>query len=201
MIAFLNGQLVEKQPTSVILDVGGVGYDVAIPLSTYDALPPTGQTCRLLIHDHLREDAHLLFGFATEAERGLFRLLQNVTGIGTKTALGALSGLSPRELKLCIVERNTKRLAQVPGIGKKTAERIVVELADKIDPLDAMAADESRPDGARPSVTAQMRDAVLALCALGQPQDVALKRVQQVVAEPDAPSDTESLIKRALAAR
>jgi Holliday junction DNA helicase RuvA len=201
MIAFLNGTLVEKEPTTVIVDVGGVGYDVAIPLSTYDALPPTGQTCRLLIHDHLREDAHLLFGFATESERALFRLLQNVTGIGTKTALGALSGMSPRDLKLCIVERNTKRLSQISGIGKKTAERIVVELADKIDPLEAMAAEDPRAPGAKPSMTSQMRDAVLALCALGHPQDVALKRVQQVVADPDAAMDTEALIKRALAAR
>lgn len=201
MIAFLHGMLVEKEPANVILDVGGVGYDVAIPLSTYDALPPAGGTCHLLIHDHLREDAHLLFGFATEGERQLFRMLQNVNGIGTKTALGALSGMSPRDLKLAIVERDAKRLAQLPGIGKKTAERIVVELADKIDPLEAMAAEDPRAPGAKPSMTSQMRDAVLALCALGHPQDVALKRIQQVVADPAAPNDTESLIRRALAAR
>lgn len=199
MIAFLNGLLVEKQPTGIVLDVGGVGYDVAIPLSTYDQLPPVGQKCRLLVHDHLREDAHLLFGFATETERGLFRLLQNVTGIGAKTALGALSGMAARDLKLAIVSRDTKMLARVPGIGKKTAERIVVELADKIDPLEAMAAEETA--GAKATMTGQMRDAVLALCALGQPQDVALRLVQQAVADGSEPSDAETLIKRALAPR
>jgi len=195
MIAFLNGLLVEKEPGGVILDIGGIGYEVAIPFSTYDRLPPTGQTCRLLIHDHLREDLHQLFGFATADERELFRLLQNVSGIGVKTALGALNGISPRELKLAIVERDVKRLSQLPGIGKKTAARIVVELVDKIDPIEAMASDGN--PGA--TVSAQMRDAVLALCALGHAQDVALKKIQQVLAEPDAPDDTESLIRRALA--
>jgi len=199
MIAFLNGTLVEKEPTAVVLDIGGVGYEIAIPLSTYDLLPPTGQTCRILIHDHVREDAHLLFGFATDSERKLFRLLQNVGGIGAKTALGALSGMSARDLKLAIVSRDTKMLARVPGIGKKTAERIVVELADKIDPLEAMAADDT--PGAKPTLTGQMRDAVLALCALGHPQDVALKLIQQAVADGNAADDTEALIKRALSPR
>ncbi len=199
MIAFLNGIVVEKEPTSVILDVGGVGYEIAIPLSTYDLLPPVGKLCRLLTHDHLREDAHLLFGFATEVERKLFRLLQNVSGIGAKTALGALSGMNARELKLAIVSRDTKQLARISGIGKKTAERIVVELADKIDPLEAMAM-EGTP-GLKTALNAQMRDAVLALCALGHAQDVALKMIQQVMAQGDAPADTESLIKRALSPR
>lgn len=199
MIAFLNGTLVDKQPTGILMDVGGVGYEVAIPLSTFDQLPAVGQKFRILVHDHLREDAHLLFGFATESERGLFRLLQSVTGIGAKTALGALSGMNARDLKLAIVSRDTKMLSRVPGIGKKTAERIVVELADKIDPLDAMAADET--SGAKTTMTGQMRDAVLALCALGHPQDIALKLVQQAVADGSAPADTEALIKRALAPR
>ncbi len=196
MIAFLNGLLVEKETSYVILEIGGIGYEVSIPLSTYDRLPPIGQTCRLLIHDHLREDLHQLFGFATDDERQLFRLLQNVTGIGVKTALGALNGISPRDLKLAIVERDTKRLSQLPGIGKKTAARMIVDLADKIDPLEVMASEDGRGEG---TVSVQMRDAVMALCALGHPQEAAVKRIQQILTEPDAPSDTESLVRRALA--
>lgn len=198
MIAFLNGILVEKTPAGVLLEVGGVGYELGIPLSTFQTLPPVGRTCRLLVHEHLREDAHLLFGFATEAERKLFRLLQNVSGIGVKTALGALSGMDPRELKRAILARETRQLSRIAGIGKKTAERIVVELADKIDPLEALAADET--SGVPSAMTAAMRDAVLALCALGHPQDVALARVRKAAAGADAPPDTETLIRQALSA-
>lgn len=195
MIAFLNGTLVEKTPAGVLLEVGGVGYELGIPLSTFQALPPVGRPCRLLVHEHLREDAHLLFGFATEAERKLFRLLQNVSGIGVKTALGALSGMDPRELKRAILARDIRQLSRIAGIGKKTAERIVVELVDKIDPLEALA-----EDGTPSAMTAAMRDAVLALCALGHPQDVALARVRKAAAGAAAPPDTETLIRQALSA-
>jgi len=197
MISFLNGILVEKQPAFILLDVNGVGYEVFISLNTYDTLPPAGQPCRILTHDHLREDVHLLFGFSTEDERALFRTLQNVSGIGAKTALCVLNGMSLRELKIAIVEKNVKALSRISGIGKKTAERIVLELAEKIDPLEALST--AAPEG-KPSMTSAMRDAVLALCALGHPQDTALALVQKVAATaPDA--DTETLIKRALAAR
>ena len=196
MIAFLRGTLVEKDLASAVLDVGGVGYEVLIPLSTYDVLPSVGSEARLLIHDYLREDAHWLFGFATDDERQLFRLLIDVNGIGVKTACAALGGLPPHELRLAIANRDAKRLAKLPGIGKKTAERIAMELADKIDPLEAMSAAQKAGTGkANPA----MRDAVLALVALGQPQDVALKRVQEVAAAPGGDKlSSDEYIRRAL---
>ena len=197
MIAFLRGTLVEKDLAFVVLDVGGVGYEVQVPLSTYDELPPVGSEVRLLVHDYLREDAHWLFGFASEDERQLFRLLIDVNGIGVKTACAALGGLPPHELRLAIANRDAKRLAKLPGIGKKTAERIAMELADKIDPLEAMSAAQKAGRGkANPA----MRDAVLALTALGQPQDVALKRIQEIAATPGGDSlSVDDYVRRALA--
>ena len=200
MIAFLHGTLVEKELDHVVVDVGGVGYEVLVPLSTYDVLPPVGQTCRLLVHDYHREDAHWLFGFATDDERRLFRLLLDVNGIGVKTACAALGGLPPHELRLAIANREVKRIAKLPGIGKKTAERIAVELADKIDPLEAMSAAQ-KAEGRAGAVTAQMRDAVLALVALGQPQEVVLKRVQEIAQGADgAGLGVDELVRRALQA-
>lgn len=195
MIAFLKGTLVEKEPAAILVDVGGVGYEVFISLNTYDALPPVGQTCRVLVHDHLREDAHVLYGFSSEDERRLFRNLQNVSGIGAKTALCVLNGMPLREVTLAIAEKNVKALSRISGIGKKTAERIVVELADKIDPLEALA---SAAGGEASAITSAMRDAVLALCALGHSQDAALKLVQQAAAATPG-ADTEALIRKALA--
>lgn len=196
MIAFLRGTLVEKELDHVVLDVAGVGYEVLVPLSTYDVLPPVGNTAKLLIHDYLREDAHWLFGFATNDERTLFRLLLDVNGIGVKTACSALGGLPPHELRLAIANRDAKRLAKLPGIGKKTAERIAMELADKIDPLEAMSAAQKAGTG---KANAAMRDAVLALVALGQPQDTALKRIQEIAAAPGGDTLTvDEYVRRAL---
>lgn len=196
MIAFLRGQLVEKAFDYAVLDVGGVGYEVYIPLSTYDELPGLGSETRLFVHDHLREDAHWLFGFATEDERHLFRLLIGVNGVGVKTACAALGGLPPHELRLAIANRDTKRLAKLPGIGKKTAERIAVDLADKIDPLEAMSAAQKAGSG---KINEAMRDAVLALTALGQPQEVALKRIQEIAAEPGGDAlSVDDYVRRAL---
>ena len=198
MIAFLHGTLVEKELDHIVLDVGGVGYEVLVSLNTYDARPPVGNSCRLFIHDYLREDAHWLFGFADTDERGLFRLLIEVNGIGVKTACSALGGLPPHELRLAIANRDVKRLAKLPGIGKKTAERLAVELAGKVDPLEAMSAAQ-KAEGKAGAVTAQMRDAVLALVALGQPQEVAVKRVQEIAAEPGgAGLGVDEFVRRAL---
>ena len=195
MIDFLNGHIYSKSPTCVILEIQGIGYEVMIPLSTFDSLPPEGGKCRLLVHDHIREDAHILYGFATADERDFFRLLQNVTGIGPRTALGAISGMSIREIKRCIVERDTKMLSKLPGIGKKTAERIVVELHDKINPLEAMAAPEAE------LVSDRHRDAVLALMALGNTQETATKLVYTISQSPNPPEKTEDIIKLALSLR
>lgn len=196
MIDFICGTLHDKTPTSVIVEAGGIGYEVLIPLSTFDILPPEDHTYKLYIHDHIREDAHLLFGFATKPERDFFRMLQNVSGIGPKTALGAISGMSIRELRTCVAERDVRRLAKLPGIGKKTAERIAIELSDKINPLEAFTANETESP-----LQGMFRDAVLALTALGHSQDVAVKTVRAISQSPTPPQTTEEIIKLALSLR
>src|SRR5947209_19321727 len=133
MITFLQGNLVSALPTQAIVDVAGVGYEVLIPLSSYDKLPTAGQPVRILTHLHVREDAHILYGFMTPAERDLFRLLvNNVTGIGPKLALAVLSGMSVSNFKAAVVNADVTALSKISGLGKKTAERIVLELKDKL---------------------------------------------------------------------
>ncbi len=196
MITFLHGVLEEKQPTRAVLNVGGVGYEVLIPLSTFDRLPIAGESCRLLTHDHIREDAHQLFGFATESERDAFNMLTAVSGIGPKLALSALSSLSVRELKAAIVTGDTRRLSSISGVGKKTAERMIVELRDKIgagEALEAVAGVGELSGGS-------LRDAMLALTALGYKQDEAARMVKQVAADA-ADAGVEELVRRALAGR
>src|SRR3954470_7977025 len=133
MIAFLEGKLVTSLPTQAAIDVNGVGYEVFIPLSSYDKLPPPGQPVRILTHLHVREDAQILYGFMSLAERDLFRLLVNhVTGIGPKLALAVLSGMSVNRFKAAVVNADITSLSKISGLGKKTAERIVLELKDKL---------------------------------------------------------------------
>src|ERR1041385_8561446 len=139
MITFLHGKLVAALPTQVIVDVRGVGYEILIPLSSFDKLPAPGQEVHLLTHLAIREDAHVLYGFMTAAERDLFRLLiHTVSGIGPKIALNVLSGMNVTALRGAVASGDVKRLSQINGIGKKTAERIVVELKDKIGQAAAL---------------------------------------------------------------
>jgi len=197
MITFLQGVLVEKEPDRAVINVGGVGYEVLIPLSSYDRLPMAENSVKLLTYHHVREDAQILYGFATEAEREMFNRLLSVSGVGPKLALTALSGLSVRELKISIVGSDIKRLSGISGIGKKTAERIVVELKDKISSGEALEAtagvDESMPSEIR------LRDTVMALISLGYKQADALKLARAAAEKlgPDAP--VEDLIRRSLA--
>jgi Holliday junction DNA helicase RuvA len=195
MITFLRGEIVDKQPTRVVLDVGGIGYEVLIPLSSYDRLPLLGENCLVLTIDHVREDAHLLFGFMTEEEREMFRLLCAVNGIGPKLALSALSGLSVRDIKVAVVERDIKRICSISGVGKKMAERIVVELRDKISAGDAL---EAVAGGDGSEQRAFLRDAVLALVALGYKQDAAREMIRKVTEAHPGIDDVESIIKFAL---
>ncbi len=133
MITFLYGKLVESLPTQVIVDVNGIGYEVLIPLSSFDKLPSPGGEVKLLTQLIVREDAHILYGFATAVERDLFRMLiNNVSGIGPKTALNILSGMNAVAFRGAVANGDVKSLSQISGVGKKTAERIVVELRDKI---------------------------------------------------------------------
>src|SRR5512140_3389707 len=139
MIAFLRGTLLEKHPNQVIVDVGGVGYDVAIPVSTFSALPEAGKQVELRVHTHVREDAMALFGFASADEKTLFEKLIGVSGIGPKLAVTVLSGLPVADLIASIRQGLVEQLVRIPGVGKKTAERIVLELRDKLEMLGAAA--------------------------------------------------------------
>lgn len=196
MIAYLKGVLAEKEITRVVVECHGVGYEAAIPLSTFDRLPAEGAEVKLYTHHEVREDAQLLFGFATKPERDMFRLVTTVSGVGPKLALAVLSGLTVGDLQLAVSQGDAKRLAAVKGIGKKTAARIVVELKDKINPIEALVnatAETSREQGA------VLRDAMLALAALGFSEDIARAKVQQVLDGEPGLADVETILKRALA--
>ncbi len=145
MITFLDGTLVEKTPTRVVMDIGGVGYEVIIPLSSFDRLPDEGQRCRILTFDYVREDQHALFGFFSAIERRLFILLMAVNGIGPKLAISALSSMSPHDIQTAIHDRDVKRLSTISGIGRKTAERIILDLHDKITMTDAASSAAAQP--------------------------------------------------------
>jgi holliday junction DNA helicase RuvA len=166
MITFLHGKLVEALPTQVTLDVNGIGYEALIPLSSFDKLPMPGQSIKLLTQLVVREDAHTLYGFMSSEERDLFRLLINtVSGIGPKTALNVLSGISVTAFRGAVAGGDLKSLSKISGVGKKTAERIVVELKDKIGMAGAWEAASAKHSL---SVDEQrINDAVLALVALG----------------------------------
>ena len=198
MITFIEGELVEKEPARLVISAGGIGYEVFIPLSSYDRFPPSGATCRVLTWLCVREDAHILYGFATPEEREWFLLLMTVSGIGPKIALNALSGLSVRELTSAIAVSDVKRISSVSGIGKKTAERIVVELKDKVSggkALEALAGADAQSGG-----DVRVRDAMLALIALGYKQVDAQAAVRGVMPSirPDDP--VENIVRKALAA-
>ena len=168
MIVFLEGILDRKEPHRAVMNVNGVGYEAAIALSTFDRLPAEGSRFRLLTLHVVREDAHLLYGFADEEERNAFLLVTAVNGIGPKLGLALLSGMPVRELKAAIVNGDIKRLSSVSGIGKKSAERIVLELRDKIGKGDAMEAIAG--EVASGPVNAKLRDALAALVSLGHKQ-------------------------------
>lgn len=160
MIGRLTGRLAARNPPQVLLDVGGVGYEVDVPMSTFFNLPGLGEPVVLLTHLVVREDAHLLYGFLTEGERGTFRELVKISGVGPRTALAILSGLSVAELAAAVGRQDGARLVKVPGIGKKTAERLLLELKGKLGP------DLALPAGATAMSDAQA-DITQALQALG----------------------------------
>lgn len=196
MITFLNGRLDEALPTQIVVDVQGVGYQVLIPLSSYDRLPPVGQPIRVMTHLQVREDAHILYGFMSTSERDLFRLLiNNVSGVGPKLGLAVLSGMSVATFKAAVVNSDTTSISRISGLGKKTAERIVLELKDKVG---VAAAWEAASAAHAPSAEeTHLNDAVLALISLGYKQVEAYKHVRNA-AEAGGNPNTEELIRRAL---
>lgn len=179
MIGRLTGVLVEKRPPELVVDVGGVGYELEAPLSTFAQLPATGETCRLFTQLVVREDAQLLFGFATERERFVFRSLTRVSGIGAKLALAVLSGMEPAEFTACVAEGDVTRLTRLPGIGKKTAERLIVEMRDRLG-ADGGAAVSGGAAGAMGTPTTPVTDAVAGLVALGYKPAEAERYVRDV---------------------
>ncbi len=200
MIARVAGNLVEKLPTQVLVDVGGVGYEIAIPVSTFQRLPEPGSRVVLLTHLVMREDAALLFGFGTAEERELFRMLITVSGIGPKTALAILSGIELGRLRNAITSAEVDVLRAIPGIGKKTAERLVVDLRDRLPAAGAeesAAAHAARALGCPPEM---YRDAVAAMVSLGYSASAAQAAAKRVLAAAEEPLALDELVKRALAA-
>ena len=195
MIAYIRGILAEKEPARVVLEAGGVGYEIFISLSTYEKLGATGKEQKLLVCHHVREDDEVLFGFATEGEKAMFQKLTLVSGVGPKIALAILSGSSLGELMLAISTGNAKRLASIKGVGKKTAEKICVELRDKVNAIEALAG--TRGEGGK-APNPCIHDAVLALSALGFNDETANKMVAQAIAQHPELSDTEQIIRLAL---
>ena len=194
MIFRLKGTLVEKTPTRVVLDVGGVGYGVNVPLSTYERIGDVGGSTELLTHLHVREDSLDLYGFATPEEKALFELLILVSGIGPRLALGILSGSEVRSFAEAVATANTAMLTTISGIGKKMAERIVVELRDKIAAL-AHAREKIAAVGTE---SPQFNDAILALVSLGLTRASAAKALNRVVSEAGVDLTLEEMVRRAL---
>lgn len=198
MITFVEGILEEALPTQVVVDVHGVGYHMLIPLSSFDRLPTTGQKLRMLTYLHVREDAMTLYGFQTASERDLFRLLiDRVSGIGPKLALAVLSGMTVAQFKAAVSQSDITSISKISGIGKKTAERIVLELKDRVGVVAAWEA-ASAANAASAEETA-VNDAVLALISLGFKQVEAHKAVKAVFATlGEEKGSSEALLREAL---
>jgi holliday junction DNA helicase RuvA len=197
MITFLQGKLVEALPTQITINVNGMGYEVLIPLSSYHKLPQPGNDVTVLTHLAIREDAQVLYGFMTAAERGLFRLLiNNVTGIGPKIALNILSGMTVTVFRGAVANSDIKALSQISGVGKKTAERIVVELREKVGAAGAWEA--SSAQRALSTEDQKMNDAVLALVALGYKPADAQEAVRAANALVGSAAGLEDLVRASL---
>ncbi|UCE90422.1 MAG: Holliday junction branch migration protein RuvA [Pseudomonadota bacterium] len=197
MIGRLAGILVSKLPPALVLDVHGVGYELEAPMSTFYQLPATGGEVTLHTHLVVREDAQLLFGFATESERRLFRSLIRVSGVGAKLALAILSGMNAAEFARCVHDSDAATLTRLPGVGKKTAERLIVEMRDRIGDWSAAEAAPERPDAGGAVPEDAGREAVTALVALGyRPQEAN----RMVAAVDTAGMGSEEIIKAALRA-
>ncbi len=197
MITFLRGKLTEVLPTQITVDVGGVGYELLIPLSSFNKLPQPGHDLHILTHLAIREDAHVLYGFMSAQERDLFRMLINtVSGIGPKIALNILSGMNVTAFRGAVANGDVKALSQISGVGKKTAERIVVELKDKIGAAGAWEA-SSAQRGLSPA-DQKINDAILALIALGFKQTDAHDAVRSAVEKLGPDAGPEDLVRASL---
>ena len=193
MISLLRGSLVEKTPAAVILDVNGVGYEVAVSVTTFSRLPEPGVEVKLRIHTHVREDALSLFGFITPGEKSLFEKLISVSGIGPKLAMGVLSGLAAEDLVSAIRGGHADKLVRIPGVGKKTAERIVLELRDKVEGLAGGEAPQPAVPKSAPMSDLEM-DVLSALMNLGCQRPAA----ENAIRKAGKSEDFETLFRRSL---
>ncbi len=191
MIGFLEGTLVSKLPPQLTLDVGGVGYEIQAPMSTFYSLPNAGEPLRLVTHLLIRDDAHVLYGFSSEAERALFRSLLKVSGVGARIALGILSGISVEGFRRCVVEKDIVALTRLPGIGRKTAERLLVEMPDRLTAQDLSGGGGDGGDGAAKA----KGEAHGALLALGYKSAEASRMLKDL---DTTRLGTEELIREAL---
>ena len=195
MISYIRGVLAEKEPTRAVIEAGGVGYELLVPLSTYEKLPRIGAEAKLLACHCVREDDELLFGFATDGEKAMFTKLTSVSGVGPKIAIAILSGSSIAELSMSIAGGDAKRISAIKGVGKKTAEKICVELRDKVSEF----AFSGRGGADTPAPIA--RDAVSALRALGFNEETSSKMVADALAKHADVENVETVIKLALGSR
>ncbi len=196
MIAYLAGKLISKQPNQVIVDVNGVGYEVSIPLSTFYEIGDVGVSVELLTHTHVREDTFALFGFKTPKEKQMFEHLTSVSGIGPRLGITILSGMSVVDLVPAIREGNLVRLTSIPGVGKKTAERMILELRDKVTRLEAVPAEAvSAQQGLMPQL---QEDVISALVNLGYPKPQAERAMQKAVGAAAIDRSFEVVLKRSL---
>ena len=195
MFSHLRGILFHKAPTEIVVDVNGIGYAVSIPLSTYEKLGETDSPVTILVYTHVREDILQLYGFATAAEREIFRLLISVSGIGPKIAQGILSGVQPNELQNLIAQANVSALTAIPGVGRKTAERLIVELRDKIAKLDSGSL-TSGPAQENQGIRAE---ALMALISLGYTRATAEKAIRTALQQLNGKeASIQELLKQAL---
>lgn len=194
MIGHLRGTLLEKRPNTLLVEAGGVGYEVQIPVSTFSALPETGAEVRLRIHTHVREDAFSLFGFLSSEEKQLFEKLISVSGIGPKLGITILSGLPTADLVTAIRENRLEQLVRIPGVGKKTAERMVLELRDKLELFAAPSGRETRQEAA--AFSPVERDVISALVNM-QCKPQAAEQAVRKAKSAGAPDEFEVLFRRA----
>ena len=195
MYAYISGTLSEKHPTDVVVEAGGVGYRLLIPASSYEKLPAQGKAVRLLTAFVVRDDAHILYGFATDAERTLFETMTGVSGVGPKLALAALSAMNPAELRETVVVGDSAMLTRIPGVGKKTAERLIVELRDRFAKLDGL--EPTGTLGGDDDGTARA-DARAGLEALGLARAEAERRLRKALRAHPGTHSAEDLIRLAL---
>jgi Holliday junction DNA helicase RuvA len=196
VIAHIRGQILSKSPNTVVIDCNGVGYELAISVSTFTELPAEGKEAKLHVHTHVREDAFLLFGFAELAEKRLFEKLLTISGIGPKLAITVLSGISSERLVGAIRGGDHATLTKIPGIGKKTAERVVLELKDKLDDMVGFTPDS----GAPPSLGGVADDVLSALVNLGYARTTAQKAVEMAAKDAAVAGDFELLFRAAMSA-